>query len=103
MGRRRPEEFRIGSRDGSFKEKVKDLFFGMFALQTHQELRQLALKYRDIINVLLLGEFMGLPVLGTFYTLRLVPYLIEDIPEITDRVLRERDVLELMHETEGVH
>lgn len=103
MSQRRPSEFRIGSRDGSLKERVKDLFFGIFAFQTHQELRQLALKYRDIINVLLLGEFLGLPLLGTFYTLGLVPYLIEDIPDITERTLREKDVLELMHETEGVH
>lgn len=96
-------DFRIGSRGGSLREVIKDLIFGVFVFQTHQHVRQLASKYRDMIHVLLLGEFLGLPVLGTYYTLRLLPYLLENLPEISERVLKERDVLELMHETEGVH
>lgn len=104
MIRRKPSEaYRIGSRGESLKAIIKDLIFGFFAYQTHQQVVGLAQKYKDIIHVLLMGEFMGLPVLGTYYSLRLLPYLIEDMQGITERVLRERDVLELMHETEGVH
>lgn len=98
--RRTAESFRIGSRGETLKDKIKDLLFGMFLFPLHQQAIHAAIKYKDIIHIILLGEFLGLPLLGTYYTLRLIPYLIDEIPEIIDRALKERDVFELMEETD---
>ncbi len=97
------EKYRLGGRGKGLKAALKDFFFGMFYYPLHQQIIQASIKYRDVIHVLLLGEFMGLPVFGSYYSLRILPLLVGDLPNISQRVLKDWDVLELLHEGEAVH
>jgi hypothetical protein len=97
------EKYRIGGRGKGWKAALKDLFFGMFYYPLHQELIRRSVKYKDVIHVLLLGEFLGIPVLGSYYSLRVLPHIWGDLPHISRRVLRDWDVLELLHEGEAAH
>ncbi len=97
------EKFRIGSQGRTLKEKLRDLFFGMFYYGMHQQIMHTAQKYRDIVYVLIMGEALGMPILGNYYTLRLIPYIVGDFIKIKELVAREVDVLELMHEGHAVH
>lgn len=97
------EKYRLGGRGKGWKAALKDLLFGMFYYPLHQQIIQASVKYRDVIHVLLLGEFIGVPVLGSYYSLRVLPLLVGDLPNISKRVLKDWDVLELLHEGEAVH
>lgn len=103
MSSGRSEQYRIGTRGGRLTDKLRDLFFGAFYYGLHQQIMHTISKYRDIVHVLILGEFLGLPVLGNYYTLRLLPYLVQDMVQLKARLARDVDVLELMHEGAAVH
>ena len=48
--------------------------------------------------MILLGEFLGIPFLSNYYTLRLLPYILGDLEAFKKRSLRERDILEIVGE-----
>ncbi len=52
-----------------------------------------------MINLLLMGELLGLPLMSTPILLKLLPYLLPEIEEWKIRQLRERDVTEEAPET----
>ncbi len=43
-----------------------------------------------------LGDLVGVPILPPYYTLRLLPYVVPEIAAWKRRVLRERDVVDLL-------
>jgi hypothetical protein len=91
-----------GQRYG-IRRALKEFLFGMFMYELYQETLHLKAKYRDVFLTLLLGEFLGLPFMGNYYTLRLVPYVVEDIMNVKRRLLREHDIPELLHEGPAAH
>ncbi len=97
------KKFRLGTRGETLKDKLKDLLFGFFFYGLHQQVTITASKYRDIVHILILGEAFGIPILGNYYTLRLIPYLIEYLPEIKELASKEVDILEHLHEGTAVH
>jgi hypothetical protein len=52
---------------------------------------------------LLITEFLGFPMTGNYYTLRLLPYVAMELDKYRKRLLRETDLFELLHEGPGVH
>ncbi len=91
-------EFRIGSRGHTLKEKVRDFLFGLFFFELHQESLGLASKYRDSLNILMLGDFLGLPLMNSYLTLKLIPYMFGDLSNFKKRHLKEKDVFHLLAE-----
>ncbi len=71
---------------------IKDFLFGALYMDLYRESARLAREYRDLINLLLLGEFLGVPILSTTVTLKLIPYLYGDIADWKRRQMAERDV-----------
>ncbi len=51
-----------------------------------------AAKRKDAINLLLLGEFLGLPIMATPIVLKILPYVLPEIEGWKVRQLRERDL-----------
>ena len=97
------DKFRIGSRGETWKDKLRDLFFGFFLYGLHQQVIETSRKYKDILGILILGEAFGIPMLGNIYTIRLIPFFIEDLERIKKKISEEYDILELLHEGPGVH
>lgn len=93
----------IGSRAGGFKQALKDFFFGALILNLYQNVMRLKRKYDDIFFSLVMGEFLGIPLLGNYFTLRLIPYFISELEAARQRLLRDLDVLELLREGPSVH
>ncbi len=84
---------------GEFKRAVKEFLFGLFYFDLYWETRKEAAKLRDAVNLLLMGELLGLPLMTTPIMLRLLPYLLPEIEDWKRRQLRERDVTEEVPET----
>ncbi|MEM1610588.1 MAG: hypothetical protein QXQ57_02945 [Sulfolobales archaeon] len=46
----------------------------------------------------MLGEFLGIPFISNYYTLRLLPYLVGELEGFKKRSLRDKDILEVISE-----
>ncbi len=75
-------------------EKAKEALWGLFFFDYWKEMVNTQKKYEDAINLILLGEILGLPFMQSIFTLRLLPYLFRDIAPWKFRALREFDVFE---------
>ncbi|MDJ0272098.1 MAG: hypothetical protein QXN23_03175 [Candidatus Caldarchaeum sp.] len=93
----------IGSRGGGVKAALKDFFFGALLLGLYGEVVRLKQKYNDIFFSLVMGEFLGIPLLCNYFTLRLLPYLVPEIESARKRLLQDVDVLVLLREGPAVH
>ncbi len=97
------ERFRIGSKVTGVKQALRDFFFGALILGLYQNVVRLKMKYDDIFFSLIMGEFLGIPLLGNYFTLRILPYLLPELERARIRLLRDVDVLELLREGPAVH
>lgn len=93
----------IGSRISGLKQAIRDFFFGALILNLYQNVLRFKRKYDDIFFSLVMGEFLGIPLLGNYFTLRIIPYLIPDLEVARKRLLVDLDVLELLREGPSVH
>ncbi len=82
-----------------FKRAAKEFLFGLFYFDLYWETRKEAAKLRDAVNLLIMGELLGLPLMTTPIMLRLLPYLLPEIEGWKQRQLRERDITEEVPET----
>lgn len=89
---------RIANRASVSIEKVRrivsDFIFGMSTFELYRETLHIARSYKDSLYLLLLGEFLGIPLISNYYTLRLLPYLVGELDAFKKRSLRDRDLLE---------
>ena len=82
-----------------FKRAAKDFLFGHFLFDLYWDTKKEAAKRKDVINLLILGDLLGLPLMTTPLMLRLLPYLLPEIEGWKIRQLRERDITEEVPET----
>lgn len=73
---------------------LKEVMFGMFYLDLYRDTTKYIRQYKDFTNLILLGEFIGLPILSTSITIKLLPYMYRDIIIWKIRQMREKDVTE---------
>ncbi len=78
------------------REKLSDFLFGMFLFDLYMRVRGFARKHYDAVNVLLFGEFIGIPLLNAYFTVRLLPYFVGELDIWSRRSLREKAVIGLV-------
>ena len=74
--------------------RIEEFLWGFFLYEFWHGLRQERAKYEDALNLLIVGEFLGIPLMNSTVTLRLLPYLLPDIAKWKERQLAETEVLE---------
>lgn len=82
---------------------LREIFFGFFLYSLYQQVLHTKVKYEDTFYALLMAEFLGFPMTTNYYTLRLLPYVVDELERTRKKLLREVDLLELLHEGPGVH
>lgn len=82
------------SRFGRLRFRVRELLWGLFVFDTWKELAGERRRYEDALNVLIFGELLGLPLMNSTLTLRLLPFLMPDLKAWRERQLAEREVLD---------
>lgn len=78
----------------SLWQKIKEVFFGLAVYELYQGTIQVKTEYDDAFNVLLMGQFLGIPLMNSVFTLRLFPYLLPQLGDWRKRKLREVEVIE---------
>ncbi len=76
------------------KQAVRDFLFGAFYFDLYKDTLKLARNYNDFVYLIIFGEILGIPLMSTYYTLRLIPYIYGDLITWKARQLRERDLTE---------
>ncbi len=77
---------------GSLKAKVRDFIYGMAG----HEMARLAVQKRasreHLFFLVTRGDLLGVPILPSYYSRRLLPYVVPRIPPWKRRLLREKDL-----------
>ncbi|MDR5694880.1 MAG: hypothetical protein QN198_12440 [Armatimonadota bacterium] len=73
---------------------TRDFLWGLFVFDFYKEVQRAKSRYEDTLKLLILGEMLGLPLMNSLVTLRLLPYLLPDLEAWKRRQLREMEVLE---------
>ena len=85
------ERLRGGSLDRvNFFQAIREFLYGMVGYEFEEH----ALEMRGALETLFIsitfGDMLGLPIIPPFYSLRLLPYVVQNIATWKRRVLRER-------------
>ena len=80
----------------SFLQNLKEIIYGMaqhdmsrYALRTRASMEHLFI-------LITMGDMIGVPILPPYYSLRLLPYVVPQISTWKRRLLREKDVSDVM-------
>jgi len=78
-----------------FWQAVKEFLYGMTAYEFEHEAARMRADLETLFLLIVFGDMIGLPILPSYYSLRLLPYVVPVIERWKRRVLRERDITEL--------
>jgi len=78
-----------------FWQAVKEFLYGMTAYEFEREAARMRADLETLFLLIVFGDMVGLPILPSYYSSRLLPYVVPVIESWKRRVLRERDITEL--------
>jgi hypothetical protein len=70
-------------------------FYGATVYEMVRDLNKERAKLEHLFVLVVFGDLLGVPVLPPYYTLRLLPYVIPQLPGWKHSLLRERDLTDL--------
>ena len=74
----------------------KDIIYGMSSHEmTRQAVRSRA-SMEHLFILITMGDLLGIPILPPYYSLRLLPYVTPQISSWKRRMLRERDITDVL-------
>ena len=94
---RPPQEAQRASWRGRLRQAVRlarQFLWGFFFFEMFHELQKEKARYGDAVNVVIVGELLGLPLMNSVITLRLLPYLLPELDGWKHRQLSEADIVE---------
>ncbi|MDE3077764.1 MAG: hypothetical protein KGJ86_20275 [Chloroflexota bacterium] len=68
--------------------------YGFTGLEFEREANRIRGDLQNLFIFMIVGDLLGVPILPPYYSLRLLPFLMESIPTWRRRMLRERHPLE---------
>ena len=74
---------------------VGEIIYGASVYEMVRNLHKERAHFEHLFILLVFGDFLGVPVLPPYYTLRLLPYVVPDITGWRRSMLRERDLSDL--------
>jgi len=74
---------------------VGEMIYGATIYEMVRDLNKQRSHIEHLFILIVFGEFLGIPVLPPYYTLRLLPYVVPSISGWKRTMLRERDLTDL--------
>lgn len=92
-----PEDWvsRLRTKYGSASAFLRDVLYGMTVHEMDIELKKEKSEINNLFMLIVFGDLVGLPLLPTYYSMRLLPYIVPDIQTWKRQLLRERDITDL--------
>jgi len=73
---------------------LKEILWGLFMFDLYTESMKMRLRYNDAVNLLVFSEQLGIPLMNSYVSMRLLPYFVGELEGWKRREMRERDFLE---------
>ncbi len=73
-----------------------DIIYGMTVYEMVRDLKKERAHLEHLFVLITMGDLLGIPILPTYYSLRLLPYAVPMIGTWQRSMLRERDLLDLV-------
>ena len=86
---------KIRSRAKNFFKTIGEIVYGATIYEMVRDLNKERSHLEHLFILIVFGDFLGIPVLPPFYTLRLLPYVVPSIAGWKRSMLRERDLTDL--------
>jgi len=86
---------KIRSRAKNFFKTLGEIVYGATIYEMVRDLNKERSHLEHLFILIVFGDFLGIPVLPPFYTLRLLPYVVPIIAGWKRSMLRERDLTDL--------
>lgn len=75
---------------------LRGMFYGMTFYELERELRRQRADLEHLFVLIAFGDLLGIPIIPPYYSLRLLPYIMPMISTWKRRMLRERDLTDLV-------
>jgi len=96
-------EARVADWKTQWRQRVHDwtdwlrgFIYGMTVFEIERGLRRQRADLEHLFLLITFGDLLGIPVIPPYYTLRLLPYVVPMVSSWKRRVLRERDLTDLV-------
>ncbi len=91
----------LSSRIKRLGKTLGEVLYGATVYDWALQLKKERGKFESLFVLVVFGEFLGIPVLPPYYTLRLLPYVVPSISTWKRSMLREPDITEIFDEDMG--
>ncbi|MBI2526368.1 MAG: hypothetical protein HYV93_10325 [Candidatus Rokubacteria bacterium] len=85
-----------GKKRGGFLSVFKDIVYGMSSHEMTRHAVRTRASMEHLFILITMGDLLGIPILPPYYSLRLLPYVTPQIASWKRRMLRERDVTDVL-------
>ena len=75
---------------------VNEVWYGMAVHDMVRHVQRTRGSMEHLFILITLGDLVGVPILPPYYSLRLLPYVVPEINSWKRRLLRERDIVDLL-------
>src|SRR2546428_792825 len=94
-----PPDHPLGLGDGVSRWRralqiVKEILWGLFFFDLYTENMKMRIRYNDAVNLLVFSEQLGIPLMNSYVSMRLLPYFVGELEGWKRREMREREILE---------
>lgn len=72
-----------------------DMLYGATVYEMVRDLNKERAHLEHMFALVVFGDLLGIPILPPYYTLRLLPYIMPNLPGWRNSLLRERDLTDL--------
>ena len=76
-------------------QALADMFYGATVYEMVRDLKKERSHLEHLFILVVFGDFLGVPILPPYYTLRLLPFVVPQIHGWQVSMLRERDLTDL--------
>ncbi len=73
---------------------LKEVLWGLFIFDLYTENMKMRVRYNDAVNLLIFSETLGIPLMNSYVSMRLLPYFFGELEGWKRREMREREVLD---------
>lgn len=81
---------------GGILQTLKDIIYGMSSHEMSRHAVRTRASMEHLFILITMGDLLGIPILPPYYSLRLLPYVTPQISSWKRRMLRERDVTDVL-------
>ncbi len=81
---------------GGIASVFKDILYGMSSHEMTRHAVRSRASMEHLFILITMGDLLGIPILPPYYSLRLLPYVTPQISAWKRRMLRERDITDVL-------